>query len=246
MFKTLLFFLSCQMAKAAATHEIGLEPLIQYSSSVGDRKLSEDESSEDCIIGTLELNQNQNVTEALEPFYVDFLKALNPLVDDPACTLKTGTGVSCEFDFSEMNDEQDVAKEACEDAGGKIFLFDLDFEATTFFSIDLSLEVIEFPLCVDEDCDIDGIAAMQETIRNDSTNLDSQTTVTPSCVEDSSAEFYLKKRKKNKRKPVIKTCAWLERKSNGKKNKFCQKKKSFRGNQPARDVCFATCCEHRK
>jgi len=245
MFKTLLFFLSCQMAKAAATHEIGLEPLIQYSSSVGDRNLSEDEPSEDCIIGTLELSKNQNVTEALKPFYVDFLNVFNPLTNDPACTLVTDTDVSCEFDFSEMNNEQDVAKEACEVAGGKIFLFDLDFE-TTFFSIDLSLLVIEFPLCVDEDCDIDGIAAIEEKNRNDSTNLDSQATVTPSCVEDSSAEFYLKKKKNNKKKPVIKTCAWLEGKSNGKKKKFCQKKKSFRDNQPARDVCFATCCEFRE
>jgi len=232
---------------ASVTIKIGLEPLIQHSSSVGDRNLNEDEPSDDCIMGTLELSKNQDVAEALKPFYVDFLKALNPGADDPACTLNAETGVSCEFDFSDMNNEQDIAKEACENAGGKIFLFDLDFKATTpILQIHLSLRVIEFPLCVDKDCDIDGIAAIEEKNRNDSTNLESQATVTPSCVQDSNAEFYLKKRKTNKKKPVMKGCTWLEGKSNLQKKRICQKRKSFRGKQPARDVCFATCCDFRE
>merc|ERR1712154_401385 len=118
------------------------------------------ELSEECIDGTIELNLNKTVQEALKPFYLDFADIIKDPKDVSECDVDIKwqqINASCSFDFSNMIEEHAEAKRACGGAGGKIFLFDLDFaESGTKFGwkFDLSLNITQFPLCVDEDCAI--------------------------------------------------------------------------------------------
>jgi len=248
--KTLVLFFSCRMVNAAADQQIGLRSLIPP----GDRNLRADGLSEDCINGTVNLNLNETVIDALTPFYVNFIDIINDPKDTSECDMDfkdNKFSFSCSFDFSGMIEEHAIAKRACEGTGGKIFLLNLDFAENGNFLVipfSLSLNVTKFPLCVDEDCDIDGIAIREEENRNADTNNESQARVTPTCVQDGDAIFLrkLKTNKKGKEKAATKTCNWLAGKSNKVKERFCNKKKAFRGTEPARNACFETCCAYRK
>lgn len=234
------------MAKATA-HESELKSL-----TPGDRNLRTKELSQECIDGTIALNSNENVTTALEPFWVDVNDLINSYNDDIKCDVDTSwpeLNASCNFDFSNKTDEHAIAKSACEGAGGEIFLFDLDFSASNnIFGLEIafSLEITDFPLCVDEDCDIDGVAAVEEGKRNEDTTWNSQAIVTPTCAESEDAIFLVKTKMKNgKKRPVKKKCKWLARKDDWKKIKLCKKVNSFKRFSPARDICFSTCCNRR-
>jgi len=247
MFKTFALFFSCQMAYAVANQQTGL--------THGSRNLQSGGLSNDCINGTVKLNLNETVIESLKPFYVNFFDIIKDPNDVSECNfdydIKNGKlDVSCSWDFSSMTEEHATAKRACEGAGGKIFLFDLSFNESGklgFLEFSLSLDIAEFPLCVDEDCDIDGISAKEEEDRNAGTTMDSQARVTPTCVEDGATKFVkkVKKNKKGEKKAIKKKCDWLAKKNKKKQKKFCSKTNSFKGFEPARNSCFKTCCAFR-
>jgi len=150
-----------------------------------------------------------------------------------------------------MTLEHEKVKQTCEDAGGKIFLFDLDLSTDTTFMVvplKVSLVVSQFPLCIDQDCDIDGIAAFEEgkvleqaNVADDTVNL----RITPTCVEQGSTRFFLKKKTiegRTKKKVVKKTCDWLENKSSAKKEMICKKRKPTMRFKRAREACPKSCC----
>jgi len=246
MFKTFALFFSCQMAYAVASQQTGL--------THRGRNLQAAGLSNDCINGTVKLNLNETIIESLKPFYVNFFDIIKDPRDVSDCNLDWSNGkldASCSWDFSNMTEEHAEAKRVCEGAGGKIFLFDLSFNESgkiLLWDFSLSLDIAEFPLCVDEDCDIDGIAAKEEEDRNAGTTRDSQARVTPSCVEDGATKFLkkVKTNKKGKKRALKKSCNWLAGKNKKKQKKFCSKTDSFRGIEPGRNVCFKTCCAFRK
>eukprot|EP00593_Proboscia_inermis_P010969 CAMPEP_0171325476 /NCGR_PEP_ID=MMETSP0816-20121228/116831_1 /TAXON_ID=420281 /ORGANISM="Proboscia inermis, Strain CCAP1064/1" /LENGTH=172 /DNA_ID=CAMNT_0011824657 /DNA_START=293 /DNA_END=809 /DNA_ORIENTATION=- len=98
-----------------------------------------------------------------------------------------------------MDVEQEEAKNVCEEAGGKIFLYDLDV-SYDLLVLSFYLDVVQFPVCIDKDCGIDGVAAIQEKATSDESLIPEGAVivVTPSCIEDPDAKFLFKtKTKKN-------------------------------------------------
>mmetsp|Transcript_18925 Transcript_18925/g.22605 ORF Transcript_18925/g.22605 Transcript_18925/m.22605 type:complete len:265 (-) Transcript_18925:249-1043(-) len=256
--KTILLFLFCQMAKAAANDgelQNGINPLSISPEDI-DALVGLDDISEQCANGTIALNLIEDVQDALTPFYVGILESIipSPNTDSDACdsdfSFTEGLKVSCRFDFSAMTVEHTQLKNTCEDAGGKVFLFDLDLSIDTVI-LDVSLVVSQFPLCIDQDCDIDGIGAFEEkkvvevveqaNVADNAVNL----RITPTCVEQGSTRFFLKKKTiegRTRKKIIKKKCEWLEMKSDTKKDKICKKTKPTKRFKRAREVCPESCC----
>jgi len=246
MFKTLLLFCFYQMANVAA-YDGGLERMTPY------RNL--EVVSEGCIAGTIALNTDADVIEALSPFYVSLENLINHFDDNPnACTVEIiflqPLVISCNFDFSNLTGERETAQEACEGAGGKIFIYDMEFSVDLFIST-FSLEVIQFPVCIDENCSIDEVAVLEEALRSeeDPDIRDPIVKVTPSCIEDPNTKFFLKKKRKknNEFRAIKKTCGWLDGiQKEKRKMKICTRTEPFRRFRPAREMCPQSCCAYER
>jgi len=215
-----------------------------------------DDISEQCANGTIEINLIEDVQDALAPFYVGILDSITPSpnTDSDACdidiSLTEGPKVSCRFDFSAMTVEHTQLKNTCEDAGGKVFLFDLDLTIDTII-LDVTLVVSQFPLCIDQDCDIDGIGAFEEKkvveVVEQSNVADNivKLRITPTCVEQGSTRFFLKRKTiegRTRKKIVKRKCEWLKTQSVTKKDKICKKIKPTKKFKRAREVCPESCC----
>jgi len=157
--------------------------------------------------------------------------------------------VECGFDFSNMDVEQEEAKKVCEEAGGKIFLYDLDV-SYDLLVLSFYLYVVQFPVCIDKDCGIDGVAAIQEKATSDESLIPEGAVivVTPSCIEDPDTKFLFKTktRKNGQLKPIKRTCSWLADGTKKRRKRICMSANSFQTVKPARDTCPESCCEFER
>lgn len=258
MIQKTLLFLFCHMARVAADENGALYPL-SISPEYRDTLESVDGITQECVDGTIALTLDTDVQDALSPFLVDFVSSLNPFDDDFACEagetiLFKPTNVTCNFDFSALEDEHQAAKDACVASGGKIFLFNLDSSFSIPLLVEASVVVVEFPVCVDPVCDIDAmLKAEEEEARkevDDRISLVNTRTfeVTASCVQDNKNKFFLKRKKKcdsngDCRKKVVKqTCRKLNKRNNRGKTKTCENPRSTKKIRSAREACPKTCC----
>jgi len=232
------------MATVAAGED-GAYPL---SITTDDRDALEglDSITEECVDGTIALSSNEAVRDALLPFIVDILN----FNEDPKCKISIfPPGLTCNFDFTDMVNEHETAKSVCKESGGKIYLFNLD----TLIKIEvfeLSVDVEEFPVCVDPSCNIDSFREalaikskiqfnpFSDVMPDAMADAMKKFELMTSCVEDTKSRFVLKKKSKRSTK---KNCVWLGKRKKNKLKKICGKPKSNKKN--VREACPATCCK---
>lgn len=258
MIQKTLLFLSCHVARVAA-RENGASYPLSISPDYRDTLESVDGITQECVDGTIALTLDTDVQDALSPFLVDFVSSLNPFDEDFACEagdfiLFEPTIVTCNFDFSALEDEHQAAKDACVASGGKIFLFNLDSSFLIPLVVDASVVVVEFPLCVDPVCDIDAMLKAEEEVArkemNDDFALVNTKTfeLTASCVQDDNNKFFLKRKEKCndngvcRKKVVQQTCRKLDKRNNRGKTKTCANPRSTKKIRSAREECPKTCC----
>jgi len=236
---SLLFLSICYMATVAAGED-GAYPL---SITTDDRDALDglDSITEECVDGTIALASNEAVQDALLPFIVDIFN----FNEDPACEISFfPSELTCNFDFTALVDEHETAKSVCKASGGKIFLFNLDTLIKIPF-LELSVDVEEFPLCVDPSCNIDSFLeavgikskAQFNPFPNEMPGAMKKFELTTSCVEDKKSKFILKKKRKNK---IKRNCVWLEKINVDKMKRICGKPKSNKKN--VREACHRICC----